>query len=168
MPIPIPTRHYQATHQEQFLLDYACKKCGFTGEAEVLGIGHGAGSSPMFIRNDEAREEASYEAWAGSARNARTMIKLCPCPRCGRRDLMAVATFILGNLVLMALASAFFVALAAYFFSSHASNEGWLFLIISAVIVISLYVFVVHPKWWGWKRRIRFLPKGETSEVKQK
>ena len=81
-------KKYTATHTKAFDLVFECP-CGFSSDAQVVGVGQGAGNSPYFLDEGGARERAQSSAVAAAGKNAEETVRLAPCPRCHKRPGMA-------------------------------------------------------------------------------
>src|SRR5262245_33970381 len=97
-------KKYTATARRGFEMHYRCKTCQYERDAFVVGVGTGQGNSPYFMDNDGAAGRAEEAAATDAQKNAELTLKLCPCPRCGRRD---SAGFIASSIFAI-LGSAFF------------------------------------------------------------
>lgn len=82
MPIPFGN-HYSATYRLQVSREVVCELCGtgFTYQFEV--VGKGSGTSPLWLRNEQAEYDAENRAIWAAKRQAKKMLPPHPCPKCG-------------------------------------------------------------------------------------
>lgn len=78
--IPIPVVRQTAFIKTWNLRYYECRFCGFEDKVRVRAIGGGA--SAVYGSESEAEDAARHSAQV----DENEMLKLCPCPKCGRRD----------------------------------------------------------------------------------
>ena len=84
---------YTATSANVFDLEFRCKSCGFVSpvKVEAKGAGYQGG---VASRNDAAVEaKVKQQAAAGAQRWAEIFVEFCPCPKCGKRDEVAVGGY---------------------------------------------------------------------------
>jgi hypothetical protein len=150
-------KQYDAKHTETFLIEFNCPLCSFSCDAETVGTGYGSAQSPFFMNNAGAEDDAREGAWASAAKNARYLVRLARCPKCGRRSFGRIIRFIMISLLWMLLVSVPFVALGAWFWGRREQGYGALFIGVGLVLAGAVYFTVVHPKWAGVSRRLRFV-----------
>jgi hypothetical protein len=113
-----------ASVDEFIELDHHCSECGTTSAADVEGL---AGGSDVAFAGSQS--EARNRAREDLARNAVLMISLARCPRCGKRDRVALRSFALRQSVSATLLAAC-GGLLGYSF-------GWPFLIGGGILGMS-------------------------------
>jgi hypothetical protein len=159
MPLYVGKK-YEATHTQGFVLDFLCKKCGHESEAAVRARGYAQAHSPFGL-DDGADSRAQEDAWAASAKNARTTIRFAACPKCGYKNRPGLALFLLGVLLKLLLASGLLFFFAGYFFSERESAMGILFTLGGLAMMIGLYWAYFHPRWAKADRRVIFMDTEE-------
>jgi len=155
MPLYVGKK-YEATHTQGFVLDFKCKKCGHESEAAVRARGYAQAHSPFGLDGD-AQSRAHEDAWAASAKNARTTILFATCPKCGYKNRPGLALFLLGVFVKLLLASGLLFFFAGYFWSVREKAMSILFTAGGLSMMIGLYWAYFHPRWAKADQRVIFM-----------
>jgi hypothetical protein len=148
-------KKYEATHTATFAHEHRCKKCGKTSYANVQARGYAQAHSPFGL-DGSASHRASDDAWAASAKNARSTLRFATCPKCGFKNRAGLLLFLLKVFVLLGLASGLFFVFAGYFWTSREKFMGLLFGACGIAMMIGLYWAYFHPKWANADRRVDF------------
>lgn len=88
----MPTIGYSVTKRKPITTGYVCAHCGFASYCTVDAVGTGVGDYDILdipIIEDmgkNAKQRADKSAEYEVKKNALTTLKLCPCPKCGKRD----------------------------------------------------------------------------------
>ena len=159
MPLYIGKKH-ESTHTGGFVLDFKCNKCGHESEAAVRARGYAQAHSPFGL-DDGADSRAQEDAWAASAKNARSTIRFATCPKCGYKNRPGLLLFFLGVMFQLLLASGLLFAFAGYFFSERETAMGILFAAGGLAMMIGLYWAYFHPRWAKADQRVIFMDPEE-------
>jgi hypothetical protein len=160
---------YTATRTNAFEMEYRCKRCGFTRDCTVVGVGMGQGSSAYFLDNEGAAERAETRAQSDAAKNAELTVKLCPCPKCGARD----ASGFIAESVLALVGSALLVWGVGWLVTSLKGGRDsvalWIFGPIGLLTPIFVFFTHIRWKWTTAKGRVAFhTPAGGEDAPKKK
>jgi hypothetical protein len=83
MFVVIPTgRSYTATVKNEYTRRCTCEKCGTEFTYNFTVSGSGQGSSPLWVRNKAAGEDAKTRAVADMEKNAQSAFPPVACPKC--------------------------------------------------------------------------------------
>jgi len=94
MLIPIPMgQQYRSEVQIQLERSCRCEKCNNMFRYRYKLSGVGTGDSPLWLRNEGAREGAQSQAQAALEKQLATAFPLYPCPACGHFQSGMVAYF---------------------------------------------------------------------------
>jgi hypothetical protein len=157
MPIPVYAgKKFEATHTETFVHEFNCKKCGFSCDAGARARGYAQAHSPFGLDNDSAMRQASEDAWAASARNARSTLRFVTCPKCGYKNRTGLMLFLLQTFIVLFLAAGILFVFAGYFWSEREKGYALLFGAGGIVMMIGLYWAYFHPKWAKADKRVMF------------
>jgi predicted RNA-binding Zn-ribbon protein involved in translation (DUF1610 family) len=159
MPLYVGKK-FEATHTDGFVLDFKCNKCGHEAEAAVRARGYAQAHSPFGLDGD-AESRAHEDAWAASAKNARSTIRFATCPKCGYKNRPGLLLFFLGVVFQLLLASGLLFAFAGYFISRRETAIGILFILGGLAMIIGLYWAYFHPRWAKADQRTIFMDSQE-------
>lgn len=159
MPLYVGKK-FEATHTQGFVLDFKCRKCGHESEAAVRARGYAQAHSPFGLDGD-AESRAHEDAWAASAKNARTTIRFATCPKCGYKNRTGLALFLLGVFIKLLLAAGILFFFAGYFLSERETAMGVLFILGGLAMMIGLYWAYFHPRWAKADQRVIFMDPEE-------
>lgn len=150
MPIiPVGERH-DAVRKESQERIFRCPACAHRSIVRVRTEGRGSSVSLLWLDGGGAADRAGFDAWKDSAENADLFVRLCPCPRCGKRNSGAlIGFFFLSALKMLLLAAPITVIMALL-------RGGWLYLFPAAVVVV-YYFQSIHWKWTQARRRVVFV-----------
>jgi hypothetical protein len=155
MPLYIGKKH-EVTRTEGFVLDFHCKKCGHETEAAVRARGYAQAHSPFGLDGD-AGSRAGEDAWAASAKNARSTIRFATCPKCHYKNRPGLILFFLGILLQLLLASGLLFFFAVYFWIVREKAMSVLFAAGGLAMMIGLYWAYFHPRWAKADQRVIFM-----------
>jgi hypothetical protein len=128
--------------------------CGFKSIVKVIGVGKGSANTRYGRDEDRASGDAEEYAYKAAMRNADLTVRLCPCPRCGKRE--GIREFmILWGLALVGLVALGWIV-GAIIASDHNGRGLWVFGGLSFVFVIIYYFTSVHWKWATAQGRVMF------------
>lgn len=131
---------------------YVCARCGFTSPVNVLGLGSASASASHLLGNHAAARSAAVEGAQATARaDVARMLRLVPCPSCGRRAPLAGLLFWTWQAAKLA-GVLLVVTFGAVFIFGQLGLSG--FLIACAIawaLTIALYLFVTAPL-FEWRR----------------
>ena len=157
------SKQEERDYEHRVELDRHCSPCNAVFPAYVIGRGHAAAPTGA---------DAAFDAEDAAQRDAALLVRLAPCPRCGRREAAAVRSHylamaggVLGGLALVAVAL-ILVALGA--FESGAMSGGSVKLV--AVLGVGGLVLLVvsfkksYARWRGSRDRVHFLPAPAPNE----
>jgi hypothetical protein len=158
-------KQYTATVRKGFELEYRCKHCGFTSDTTVIGVGMGKGNSPYFLDGEGARSRAAQSAGSDARTNAELTLKLCPCPKCRKRD---AAGFIASSAFAM-VGSAGFVWGVGWLIGSIKGRMDdailWIFGLLGLAMPVILFFTMVQWKWTTAEGRVIFHPLGKPRDA---
>jgi predicted nucleic-acid-binding Zn-ribbon protein len=159
MPLYVGKK-FEATHTGGFVLDFKCNKCGHESEAAVRARGYAQAHSPFGLDGD-AESNAHEDAWAASARNARSTIRFATCPKCGNKNRSGLMLFLLGTFIKLLLAAGILFFFAGYFLSERETTMGIFFILGGLALMIGLYWAYFHPRWAKADQRVIFMDPEE-------
>lgn len=146
---------------------YHCVHCGWTQGCIVVGVGLGEGNSAFFTDNGGAARRAEEEADQNALKNAELTLRLCPCPKCGKRN---SAKFIFEST--LALAGSMLLPWAVGWFISSSGggrgsgNIGWgVFGALGLILPFILFFTMIEWRWTTAKERVAFTAEEEQTEA---
>jgi hypothetical protein len=80
------SHHVKSTAGAERSAPFHCEACGLHGLATAEGEGDGEGTAVYFIGRGAAARRSEAEALGNAERDAALLLKLVPCPRCGKRN----------------------------------------------------------------------------------
>ena len=159
----VSRKYWEASRTELIDRKFACSHCGYSARVEVLSKGSGRAQESSFVQHDAAREavdNAHYQA----GHNATVMVKLAPCPQCGRRNRSEVRWFLFST-------TAKGIGIAIFFLISSIASGwfpslGWCVIALLAGLVVS-YGVAVPLQWFGSRRRIQITKETTSTPSKR-
>ena len=141
-------------------LSFSCGACPYHGDVEILGVGQGAGVSPLGLDDRFARGRADDAAVDAARQDARTLLRITPCPRCGARNAAGVQDFALKSAALALVPSAVVGAGIWVSVAAQASTPmpAWVVAIPCAFLSLLLLLVSVRPQWKAATTRVHHLP----------
>jgi hypothetical protein len=162
MGIPVGTT-YTSTLEATFVRRFTCTHCGFESLAKVRSRGEGQGTSPLWLREQGAKDAASAEALRKAEEAADELVALAECPSCERHDEGARSGAAmgawLGGLGLGVLCA------ALCYFVFRRSDFGVVFSAIAGVVATVMHV---KSRAWRWNEiddRVRVLRHSEVKAL---
>lgn len=149
-------KKYTATVTKGFELEYTCKHCGFKSDATVVGVGQGQGNSPYFLDKEGARARASSSASSDAWHNAELTLRLCPCPKCRKRDasgfLIRSAFALVGSAGLLWGAGALIASIKGR------TDDAllWIFGTLGVITPVLIFYTTIQWKWTTAEQRVVF------------
>lgn len=139
-------------------LDFVCTACHATTPAAVYGVGFAVGG-----------HQPGEVATRAAADDAEELVRLAPCPKCGRRDRREVA-WLVGAAVLQVLMGLAFGGIAiALGVASYLSDRGgvavpmWIPALLGALAIALLArgIGSALTRWNASANRVRLIPSDE-------
>ena len=155
----------QHTASRQIFVDapFACAACGFQAECRAYAKGKGHARSSGWGANPGAARDAEAEALHKAHASAKLMLELAPCPRCSKRNAVAVArwrmrlvvTSMVGVLVALALAAGAVFAYGGYHTTMALGSAA-----LSALVALGVLGAVASSlgDWLGAARNVQIAP----------
>lgn len=156
--IPIPVVRQTARIETENLRYYECRFCGF--EDKVLVGAIGMGRSTAYGSESEALNAARYSAQV----DENDMLKLCPCPKCGRRDSAGfIAKWVIAVLATGAFAT--LLPLGSQFLFGRTDLAGLMlaFGSVLALAVVGIVFWLFLAKWINSTRSVVFGANGSLA-----
>lgn len=140
---------------------FACAACEHVGTCRVTTTGHGAASSVLFMGMAQASQRALARARTDADAEARLLVRIRPCPACGKRAAGASRAFRLAALRDLARLLGFFVLLEALVLAMAVALHqplGWLALAAFGVNLVLAGLFAVarYGQWLGARADVVF------------
>jgi hypothetical protein len=155
MHVPVG-RSFQAMKYTSMRLPLSCGACGYHGEVEIVGVGTGAAMSPLSLDDQRAKAQAVEAAGDAAKQNARQLLRITPCPKCGARSAQGLQDFVIKQAVLVLLAPFAFVGVLWLGVAAQSSETPPAWIIPALSLPISLAVLVFHTRsvWKASKTRV--------------
>jgi hypothetical protein len=149
-------KQYTSTQTVAVDRDFRCS-CGYTSVVKVFGVGQGGGNSAYFLDNQGAAERAEASALRAATKNADLTLKLCPCPRCGKRQ--GAGAFIVLSVLSLIGISAFMWVIGAVLDLTHggrSSTGATIFGLLAVIMPIIVFFTSIRWKWTTAAGRVVF------------
>lgn len=83
--VALGSRHFAELHAD-VVRQFCCVFCGYESVAMIRASGFGDAASPLFLGEDQAREEAVSFAASQLEQHADLLVSIARCTQCGQRD----------------------------------------------------------------------------------